>query len=467
MSALALALAGCSSDSNIDSSKSANLNSIQNIVVIYLENRSFDNLFGLFPGANGLGPNGTLPAGVAPQIDAKGHVYTVLPDVINTNLKPAATDNRFPNGQLANAPFKIDQYVPLDQATGDLVHRFYASQEQINGGKNDHFAEVSDAGGLVMGYYDTRKTRLWKFAEDFTLADNFFQAAFGGSFLNHFWLVCACTPTFPNAPAAMISQTVNANGQPDPRGRLPRDPNTGKLLGFDKSVTLDGYAVNTTQPFYKPYAANTPDVNRLPPQTLPTIGDRLSEKGISWAWYAGGYTEALIGNPDPLYQFHHQPFVYFKNYADGTDAKKLHLKDEADLLNDIKDGALPAVSFYKPIGKENEHPGYADVNSGDVKAGQVIDALIASPQWQNMAIIVTYDENGGLWDHVAPPKGDRWGPGNRIPAIVISPYAKRGFVDHTQYDTTSILKLIETRFGLAPLSARDKNATALLNAFAF
>jgi len=132
--------------------------------------------------------------------------------------------------------------------------------------------------------------------------------------------------------------------------------------------------------------------------------------------------------------------------------RSAHLKDEEDLVRDIKDGTLPPVTFYKPSGIVDEHPGYTDVLSGDRHIAALVRQLQESPQWQSMVVIVAYDENGGFWDHVAPPKGDAWGPGNRIPAIVISPFAKRGYVDHTMYDTTSILKLISERFGLAPLA---------------
>jgi phospholipase C len=90
-----------------------------------------------------------------------------------------------------------------------------------------------------------------------------------------------------------------------------------------------------------------------------------------------------------------------------------------------------------------------------------------SPYWADSAIIITYDEHGGRWDHVAPPKVDRWGPGSRVPAIIISRYAKRHYVDHTQYDTTSILKLIEDRWNLLPLAARDARAGDLRHAFNF
>ena len=213
-----------------------------------------------------------------------------------------------------------------------------------------------------------------------------------------------------------------------------------------------------------PHPSTLKDANLLmPPETMPTIGDRLPEKGISWAWYSGGWNDALAGNADPLFQFPHQPFAYVKQYAEGTEAKREHLKDEADLIKAIESNSLPAVAFYKPIGSENQHPGYADVASGDQHAADIISKIEQSPLWSSTVIVVTYDENGGFWDHVPPPVVDRWGPGLRVPTLIISPFARRGFVDHTFYDTTSILKMIETRFGLAPLGERDAHANDLLN----
>ena len=105
--------------------------------------------------------------------------------------------------------------------------------------------------------------------------------------------------------------------------------------------------------------------------------------------------------------------------------------------------------------------------SGDIHIAALIAKIKASPLWSSTAIIVTYDENGGFWDHVPPPKGDRWGPGTRIPAIIISPLAKRGYVDHTSYDTTSIIKFITRRFGLEALTGARANAGDLTNAFDF
>jgi phospholipase C len=426
--------------------QAATANPINHIFVIYLENHSFDNLYGLFPGANGIAKAGAK----ATQVDKSGATYATLPQPTNTNVKPLGPDPRFP-ADLPNKPFNIDQFVPLNQNTGDLVHRFYQEQMQIDGGKMDKFAAISDAAGLTMGYYNTANLPLYTYAQQYTLADNFFHAAFGGSFLNHIWLVCACSPTWPNAPAASVAQ-VDANGN----------------MVKDGAVTPDGFAVNTSFTVNSPHPPNiTNTLALVPQQTQPTIGDRLSEKGISWAWFSGGWTDALNGHPDPLFQFHHQPFAYFQNFADGSDGRKQHLKDESELYYDIQNNSLPSVSFLKPLGEENEHPGYADPAEGDMHTAQLIDLIRKSPAWQDTAIIITYDENGGFWDHVAPPAIDKWGPGSRVPTLIISPYAKKGFVDHTQYDTTSILKFIEKRWDLAPLTTRDASTNDMSNAFNF
>jgi hypothetical protein len=153
----------------------------------------------------------------------------------------------------------------------------------------------------------------------------------------------------------------------------------------------------------------------------------------------------------------------FRSPAD----RERHLKDYSHLVAAIDRGELPQVVFYKPTGVLNQHPGYADILSGDEHVAALIARIKQSPLWSSTAIIVTYDENGGFWDHVAPPKGDRWGPGSRIPAIIVSPYAKRGYVDHTSYDTTSILKFITRRFDLAPLPGVRAGAGDLTNAFEF
>ena len=413
------------------------LRPLEHVVVIYLENHSFDNLYGEFSGANGL----AAAAGAPLQVDATGTPFATLPAVPGMASIPT---------NLPNQPFNIEQFVPANVPTRDLVHRFYQEQVQIDGGRMDKFTLVSDAKGLTMGFYHTAPLPLAAFARDFALCDNFFHAAFGGSFLNHFWLIAAQTPVFPNAPAGAVAQL-------DASGNLVRD-------GF---VTPDGFAINTAFSVNTPHPAGVPQANLVPNQTFATIGDRLSEKHVSWAWYAGGWNDALAGHPDPLFQFHHQPFVYFADYADGTAAKAEHLKDEQDFLAALRTGQLPAVAFVKPVGVDNEHPGYTDLITGENHVRELIAAVQASPHWPHTAIIITYDENGGFWDHVAPPVVDHWGPGSRVPTLVISAFARHGVVDHHRYDTTSILALIEHRWGLAPLSARDAAADPLSGAFEF
>src|SRR5262249_2208778 len=154
---------------------------------------------------------------------------------------------------------------------------------------------------------------------------------------------------------------------------------------------------------------------------------------------SGGWNDALAGNADPLFQWHHQPFAYYDNYAPGTPGRAAHLQDEQNYFSDITNGTLPTISFIKPIGANNEHPGYATELQGQQHVADLVTAVQNSPYWGTTNIVVTYDENGGFWDQASPPVVDRWGVGTRVPSIVISPFAQRGFVDHTQYETDSIL----------------------------
>jgi len=464
------------------------LDDIEHIIVIYAENRSFDNLYGLFPGANGIhqaNPKQTT------QIDHDGNAFAHLPPIWASKANKTQTID----ANLPNKPFQMDKppvNLPLSVQSRDLAHRYYQNIEQINGGLNNRFAAISDAGALVMGYYDGSKLPMWQWAKDYVLADNFFMSAFGGSYLNHQWLVCACTPVDATAPIALRAQL-------DSQGHLKRKPESpasalqGPPVFFDGALTPDGYSVNTQQPPYQPSgvppaAHSDPRYadaarNPLPPQTNKTIGDTLSAKGISWAWYAGawklatadgmqapGIKRSVIYTNKPgtqNFQAHHQPFNYYARFAPGKPDRELHLKDGDEFLEAITDGTLPQVAFYKPSGDLNEHPGYADVLSGDRHIAYLLERIRKSPQWPKTVVIVTYDENGGFWDHAAPPKGDRWGPGTRIPAIIISPHAKRGFIDHSVYDTTSIIKFISRRFGLEPLPGVRAKAGDLMNAFDF
>jgi acid phosphatase len=556
-----------------DASALANIN---HIVVIYQENHSFDNLYGLWGAVNGQASNGL---GATPgttyantQKAQNGNVFQCLlnqdPNMSSpTPLATTCTDStnqakqgspataQNVNSAFVNAPFKIDSYVPPSAATckngnavlaatagatpggctRDLVHRFYQEQYQIDGGKQDRYVTGSDATGLSMGYYDTTQLPIYQYltgagAPAYKLLDNIFQGAFGGSFLNHQVLVAAQAPVFANADHSGstsgcaagtancdLHSVVDANGFPNSSypyytptasvadNALTEYANNGQCspsyatgATAAPAGTLCGdFAVNTIQPYTQPYSPGTAVGRRLPLLTSPNIGDTMSAANVSWKWYSGGWDNAAGNNgrdamhplgpgwtagntntstgtctntaasgsvfpncPDSLFQFHHQPFGYFANYADGKQGRVDHLKDVENFKADAAAGTLPQVSFVKPIGAENEHPGYASEANGSAALVNLIKAVENGPNANDTLIIVTYDEFGGAWDHVAPPgtpgnpgPHDAFGPGTRIPGLLVSPQLGTSGVDHTQYDTTSVLRTIEEKFNLTPLPA--------------
>ncbi|PKH27292.1 acid phosphatase [Pseudomonas fluorescens] len=479
---------------------------VKTVVVIYAENRSFNNLFADFPGLEK--PLSALSATDYLQRDRDGSVLPALPQTWGGVLQvgPQSVDGvTYPSAvqfqeNLPNAPFALKgpnaEDLPLSLVTRDLWHVFYQNQMQINGGKNDGFVAWGDSGGLVMGHYAQSRysLRLWDVAREFVLCDNFFQGAFGGSFLNHQYLISATAPTYPNAAQSVAKAqiaTLQSDDPGDPRLKpldtSPASAMAGPPQFGPSALTPDGYAVNTLAPPYWPTWIRDPQnpdyskpdlPNVLVPQTHEHIGDKLSKKNIDWAWYAGAWQATLDQFKDsggipkiPNFQYHHQPFNYFKQQGPENRAerdKRLRdggLGDEAStnrFFADAQAGKLPAVTFYKPQGNLNMHAGYADVASGDRHIVRALKVLQESPQWNNMVVVVTVDENGGWWDHVAPPKGDRWGPGTRVPALVVSPFARKGTVDHTVYDTASILRLITRVFELETLDGLKQRDDAML-----
>ena len=475
---------------------------VKTIVVIYAENRSFNNLFANFPGVER--PLSALKPADYQQRDRDGSLLQTLPPAWGgvVQVGPQTVDGvTYATGvqyqeNLPNAPFALKgpnrEDLPLNLVTRDLWHVFYQNQMQINDGKNDRFVAWADSGGLTMGYYDQTQysLRLWDVAREFVLCDNFFQGAFGGSYLNHQYLISAAVPFYPNASTSVAESQIASLQGDDPTGtrlkpldKSPASAMTGAPQFGPSALTPDGFAVNTMAPPYWPTWIRDPEhpdyskpdlPSVLVPQTHEHIGDKLSKKNIDWAWYAGAWQATLEQFKDsgtlpkiPNFQYHHQPFNYFVQQGPQNPlerSKRLRdggLGDESAtnrFVADAEAGKLPAVTFYKPQGNLNMHAGYADVAAGDRHLDRVIKVLRNSPQWQNMVVVVTVDENGGWWDHVAPPKGDRWGPGTRIPALVVSPFARKGTVDHTVYDTASILRLITRVYQLEVLDglkARD------------
>jgi len=243
-----------------DSSSADKLKLIDTVVVIYAENRSFDNLYGNFPGANGVAQ---APAGTRIQRDRDGTRLRELPPIweglTGKGVTPPVTQAQ--TEHLPNRPFRADNpkgfNIGYGTITRDLWHRYYQNQMQIHGGRNDKFVAYADSGALVMSLWDGSKTAMWKVAQKYTLADNFFMGAFGGSFFNHQWLVCACAPFYPDAdksPSKPTIAVVEKDGvtlkaaDNSPKSAMDGAP---KFAG-DGNLTTDFYAVNTMQPPYQP-----------------------------------------------------------------------------------------------------------------------------------------------------------------------------------------------------------------------
>jgi len=494
----------------------------KHLVVIYEENHSFDNLYGGWGKVDGQRVDGLQQARrrTTVQRAQDGTPYAcLLQDDVNLTSPPLPTTcsdpaHGVPASAFANRPFTIDDWIkPQDTTcpdpakgpspangvlkgqglpggcTRDLVHRFYQEQYQIDGGRQDRYVTGSDAVGLTMGHYDTKRLPIYRYlhsdgAPNYVLADHFFQAAFGGSFLNHQYLVAARAPidtqpvvTTPDGPVDLHS-VVDANGMPvkyplyTPTGPVA-DKQLTQACGptADPKVACGDYAVNTMQPANPPTLGGTATLPLVDATRYPTIGDRLMGARISWNWYSGGWNDAAAGHPGPLFQYHHQPLDYFSSFAPGQPGRA-HLRDETEFLSAAKKGTLPSVSFVKPYGAENEHPGYASEPNGSDHLVDLLQAITTGPEADDTLVVVTYDEFGGQWDHVPPPgpgsrtRGvhDAFGPGTRIPALLVSSSLRRSGVDHTVYDTTSILATIERGLGLAPLSSRDARVADLRGA---
>jgi len=486
---------------------------IKNVVVIYQENWSFDSLYGLFPGANVISRSSRVSLRQRDRLTGKvyssqlGQPFDLVSGSLSLTTPPQPINNgqidtRFPTNFNTLAPYDLvdDTNLQVSDKTGDIVHRFWHEQSQINHGTMNWFVTWSDNPGLVMSYFDATNLPEGLLAQQYTLCDNFFHASFGGSFLNHQFLIAAAAPVYPNAPATMQA-TVDASGQ------LALDPTTGKIV-HDGNITPIGsrsfsipwrtfdknYAVNTIFSANLASAGSDPhSTGLLPSQNdsdpsdttrpyIPTIGDRLSAKNVSWKWYSGGWDNALASSPtnpanngttppnppvDPLFQWHHQPFAFYDNYAPWKNGQRnpvsaAHLQDENDFFLDLQNGELPAVTFIKPLGPNNEHPGYADLLQGQQHVADLVNAVRNSQYWDQTLIVVTYDEHGGRWDHVPPPlRNGIWGDGARVPAIVIGPFAKSHFIDRNEHDTLSILKTIEQIYHVAPLTSLDAHASSL------
>jgi phospholipase C len=320
-------------------------------------------------------------------------------------------DPKQPHGACIR-PFHIGSNGVLPR---DLDHSEETARRQINNGQMNGFVQALDLrnqdGRLALGYRDgSDLPYYWNLADQYVLYDHFFSSAGAGSFLNHVYWV-----------------TGSAGG------------------GYDR-FPPGGYS------------------------NLKTIFDRLDAAGVSWKFYVQNYAPAL--NFRTLSRFPGNrasqviwvPLLNIPRFIDDP-ALSRHIVDLDQYYRDLADGTLPAVSYIAPSGP-SEHPP-SNLKSGQAFVRSLINALVESPEWKSSAFMLAYDDWGGWYDHVKPPRVDKYGYGLRVPALLVSPYAKHGFTDHTTLDFTSILKFIEQNWGLAPLASRDARAASIASGFDF
>lgn len=301
------------------------------------------------------------------------------------------------------------------RAVEDLSDAPHVARAQLNGGRMDGFLSAgADERGrrrrTAMGYYDDRDIPFyWNVADEYVLFDSFFGSAAGGSLTNHmFW-------------------TTGGPGDDDPSETVPAG-------GFD----------------------------------APTIFDRLEAKGVSWKFYVRNYDRRLTFRSrrrgDRSGQLVAVPPLNYARFVDDPELFS-HIVPLEQLSQDMQRGTLPAVSYVVALGSREHPPGSLDAGQNVVRT--LLNGLIRSRYWSSSAFVLTYDTSGGWYDHVPPPAVDRWGYGLRVPALLVSAYARAGRVDHTTLDFTSILKFIERNWGLRPLADRDRRAKGLAGAFDF
>jgi phospholipase C len=425
------------------------------VIVIIQENRSFDNLFATFPGANGtlVGEAAPMPSPIA-SLCAE-YKQPVITEPTSVPLTKVDLEGRgFPNNWIWDS---------------DLAHNYpngYVTDCNAGaGGPNashpcamDGF-DATKTGPNSEGpkptctytyqYVDPSQIKpYWDMAEQYVLADNAFQTQGSESFTAHQDLIAAGTAI--NSTESLID---------DPTGfpwGCDGDP-SGEVTNL---ITTSGEYLEDKGPF--PCLAYYP--------TSKTMRDLLDAKNVSWKFYANqvfSYTNKKSGTSGIW-----SAFDAIKAVRESSEWGTKVVWPDTKILGDIKNGQLPSVAWVTPDGADSDHPGEANskhvaVDKGPSWVASIVNAVGKSEYWKSSAIIVLWDDWGGFYDHVAPAfYDDQGGLGFRIPMIIISPYVQ-AHVEHTQYETTSVLKFIEDNWNLGSLEQEDQRATNLKNAFDF
>jgi len=341
---------------------------------------------------------------------------------------------------VTSGPISTGDRVPLrhaqDRMPHDIGHEWNDAHTAMHGGRMDRFDLVASAitENQILSmtqFLDADIPSYWSYAEHFALGDHMFSSLAGASFPNHLYTIAA------QAGGAI----TNADS--------PR-------WGCDADEAADVEVMD----------AHGNKARRYPCFDFPTVADSLERAGISWRYYApvegqAGYIWSAL---DAIRHVRQTALWNQRVLPFGT------------FVADAQSGALPAVSWLVPDFADSEHPTVGrfagtsqsvSVCVGENWTVEQVNAIMQGPDWPTTAIVITWDDFGGFYDHVPPPAADQFGYGPRVPLIVISPYAKEGFVSHTVYEFASVLQLIETRFNLAPLTTRDAIANSMLDMFDF
>jgi phospholipase C len=410
-------------------------NPIKHIVVIMQENRSFDTYFGTYPGANG------IPKGTACMPFSPGHPTVGC-------VKPFLSTNHI---------------------SGDLPHGYQSSIAAYDNGKMDGFMLAENENPKTMSYYDNKTIPYyWDLAKHYVLADNFYSSVLSYSLPNHWYAVAGQAPStsmlyFMHRPPNndIINQGENASSIADDSG------GGGSGDGDQTNTKAANFGVNPN-PSTTNSRAQIARVYLEESNLTKTVTDLFMNNphNITWKYYdhlvkTGNYKTAVTSG---------RAFEFWNPFsAKGTTYTPQyspHFVNRAQIFTDLRNGDFPEISWVMPSFPISEHAP-ASITTGMNWVKHVINAIMNSSYWNSTAIILTWDDYGGFYDHVPPPQIDKYGLGFRMPTLIISPYAKPGYIDHTQYQFESTLKFIEWRFNLPALTDRDKHASNLLNAFDF
>lgn len=340
---------------------------------------------------------------------------------------PSTCLPKLPGSKQCVAPFHMPKGMPLC----DMSHSWEAAHAGYDNGRMDGFV-WAEGSPYTMGYYDERDIpNYWKWARRFTLCDRFFSSLMGPSGPNHVYTVAAQGGGMRNG-GGTLKQVEDILDDPD---------------GFSFRSMMDLFAKATIS--WKYYVETEPAPSK---SMLRAIGK----------FYAGFFY------PNPKAFTLWNPLPGFPRIRNNP-KEMAHLVSLNEYYKDLSQGTLPEVSWIIPAFNDSEHPPEptAPVAQGMWYVTGLVNALMQSSYWNNSVIFLTWDDYGGFYDHVSPPQVDAFGYGPRVPTIVISPFAKRGFISHRTYDFTSMLKFIEVRFGLPHLTARDDRADDMGECFDF